>query len=1184
MAGTFTATGSYSNLTRLELEQLRRADYAAGGKALTIGDSGLLPEGTVGKGSVNAEPFYSTPTLTLAEINSLTPPQEPGKYIQQFVSFYGNATVCATWFGPTEVTSQFYTGVTAAQLVAPDQLTDPNASFITNGVQPGDVLLVGDAPWSSALIASVDSETQVTATSISSGGSWGTQGIAAWQIIRPGVSQLFAVPGSGPLGQEQTFLFVTPDSTLHSNPGPSTDSINADRITNLVPPKFGKDSTVDRADAVYPSPAPQLGADKLGYRVVLYPDDGTGTGPDMSSPITSLNPVIDPSIPAADQRMTIDYAAGVLRFSCAPAVGGDIKVAGGVNGTTGRLNLYAVFFGFYKDIYTSQSAAKLYVPQSGQRQAARVEYDGSKWAFVGQGVAADSGVSLALNGNTSHDNQIGVAESPQFAKSLVEAINDKAAYITCGDGTLSFGDFSGATAIEDAFTFLTTTPNAAWQSVTIYLKPGSYQIASTVTVPAGKEIRLRGQSRETVTVDCSSNPTEAFLVTATGQLILEDVRLDYTSGNGIVVNGSLRARGVYFHNVPLLFTDCQPYEEVGALSEAHPAVAICKDCEFNNASGADTQIIVTQTSGVVKGFFFRDSTFFGNATGQAICKITTNAPGASTEVNGVFFEHCQITIQTCASTSSTVISTASGVVNIDPASSVDLFYVDNINVIDCDVASSSGNNLHNTILLNVSPLPYNAVTNTPRATIGTVRIAGGTWSVPASRGSDFTPFFLCCLNPIVERVRFIGGGTAADGYNIAPGYRGHGLYTDAQKWALRNPTEIATGAGQGFVTISAGGALLNSTPRAMRASGMTVRDITITNLHRQAGPAGAVTLFGPSLISGPALVDGVRVVNPAPGTAASMTNVPTYWIHLIPGGHATVNRGSKGYFRNIHFESSTNSLSTADDRWADLGIMVISLEGKIVVEDVCIIPSLINGTDPSFCAGISLALPWSSTDAAPLADLGPVVLNRGEVRNVFAGIYMTGVTSAASPLGPFYINNYRIVLNAALPVNVSNDPLRGILLGSGGAKLAGCHIRDTNVQTVARNGALFYSYHLSQPTWERKYPSSITNCRCYVDTGAGFLTAGYGGVYIETTNASSVPSVSLFGNKMMGKFGGFDNTPTNIRLARANNLALTDNTLSGGSNAFYQGAMTGHDTASGTQYRYVSGQPMVHNDALLFTP
>jgi hypothetical protein len=92
-----------------------------------------------------------------------------------------------------------------------------------------------------------------------------------------------------------------------------------------------------------------------------------GTGPDFDKPITSLNPIIDPSIPSADQRFTIDYKAGIVRFSCAPsnvpngAIQPDIKPVGGNGGcdlTTGRLNLYATFMAI-DDSFTKRSSEAL---------------------------------------------------------------------------------------------------------------------------------------------------------------------------------------------------------------------------------------------------------------------------------------------------------------------------------------------------------------------------------------------------------------------------------------------------------------------------------------------------------------------------------------------------------------------------------------------------------------------------------------------------------------------------------------------------------------------------------------------------------------------------------------------------------------------------------------------------------
>ncbi|NDC39886.1 MAG: hypothetical protein EBZ48_17945, partial [Proteobacteria bacterium] len=228
-----------------------------------------------------------------------------------------------------------------------------------------------------------------------------------YTILRPSAVQLFAVPGSGPTGQEQTFLAVRPSTTLHNALGPTTDQINQDRVLNLVPPTASGSLDRDRSDAVYGSPAPSLSCEGLGYRVVLYPDNGAGT-PDLTKPIASLNPVIDPAIPADDQRFTIDYRAGVIRFSCAPALGGDIKVAGGVNPTTGRLNLYAVFMAF-DQTQTQGTARGLYGVRTLNygREPARIVYDQTtdSWRLT-QNEQGDDLFTQAVGPDTDYRRQV----------------------------------------------------------------------------------------------------------------------------------------------------------------------------------------------------------------------------------------------------------------------------------------------------------------------------------------------------------------------------------------------------------------------------------------------------------------------------------------------------------------------------------------------------------------------------------------------------------------------------------------------------------------------------------------------------------------------------------------------------------------------------------------------------------
>lgn len=354
MAGTFTSTGAYSNLTRLELEQLRKADFFAGGKGLTIGDSGLLPEGVVGKGDINAEPYFTGPSVILDDVFTLTPPVRPGILLRTSAEIGDTATAeTVSWFGPT-LKLVGSVGTPSGSAI----WSDASVNFTVAGVLAGDLLLISESdptgPGGNNIrtvgTVSVVATTTLTLTNINNpNGPPGNtliidSGIYAYSVVRPSAVQLFAVPGSGPTGQEQTFLTVYPGAAINNQLGPTLEDINLNRLTGVVPPKFGLDSTVDRADSVYGSPAPRTSLNELGYRIVLYPDNGLGTGPDLTKPITSLNPIIDPAIPPGDQRLVIDYRAGIIRFSCAPQIGGNIKVSGGVNATTGRLNLYAVFW------------------------------------------------------------------------------------------------------------------------------------------------------------------------------------------------------------------------------------------------------------------------------------------------------------------------------------------------------------------------------------------------------------------------------------------------------------------------------------------------------------------------------------------------------------------------------------------------------------------------------------------------------------------------------------------------------------------------------------------------------------------------------------------------------------------------------------------------------------------------
>src|SRR5580692_6593826 len=139
MAGSFVPTGSFSNLTRVQLEQLRKADFFAGSKALTVGDSGVNNDGTsftaVGPGNINAEQFFTQQSTLLDDVYGLTPDPSPGPGVITESQIGGLIQSETTqWYGPTRITNGIAHGFTATSIVG-----GPGA-FIS--VHAGDILLI----------------------------------------------------------------------------------------------------------------------------------------------------------------------------------------------------------------------------------------------------------------------------------------------------------------------------------------------------------------------------------------------------------------------------------------------------------------------------------------------------------------------------------------------------------------------------------------------------------------------------------------------------------------------------------------------------------------------------------------------------------------------------------------------------------------------------------------------------------------------------------------------------------------------------------------------------------------------------------------------------------------------------------------------------------------------------------
>ena len=950
MPATYLPVGTFSNLTRLQLEQLRRGDYTAGGKALTIGDSGLLPEGVVGPGAVNAEPFYTTPTLTLSEVRSITPPTRPGQLLIKQTYFYP-AGLGGSWVGPTLMgaISGSTTTTTAGAI-----LTDTTAGFIVGGIQAGDLVLIhistGGGDNFAVGVVSVVGVTTLTCTGIMVAGApaatfVGTT-VTHYSVVRPTAVQLFAVPGSGPLGQEQTFLCCTPASTLHVNVGPTTDQINADRIRDIIQPKYALNSSVDRADSVYAAPAPHTDLSSLGYRIVLYPDDGTGTGPNLSAPITALNPVIDPAISADDQRVTVDYAAGTIRFSCAPALGGQIKVAGGTKAATGRLNLYAVYWTNQQVSPTAiaSSAAGLYRAlgtATTDPPSAQMIWDAgtSTWKFgvhsLLSGTTSQSWVSLGGNVALADADLHVMETAAPTLTSLVKKAN--AIGVTCGDGVTSFGDFNGADAITQAITYWTTLSFAAL-SLEIHLKPGSYTCGvDGIVVPALGALTIRGDGAKGTTITCTGGGAgRNVLVNLRANLTLDNVSILLGSGGGYLsVLGSIRANACFFSRCSFEFIDSIAHMCASA-GQLSPHLMLMQDCEFDNVLGNASRpyIITVSTAGAVtsmQGFVLRDCTLRGDVTGAALMTVFSGATVCT--VSGVLFDRCSLQPQGVASFSATVINDWGGIFYVDPLGSTDKLTVTDVVFDQCTVTPV--NTAANIVFLHLSPVSVNATGVAARVYIGKVTIRDTTFTMPTGRGCAFAPFFLMCFYPVIENVTITFGQQISDTWNVAPGYRGNGVYTNGQKWALDGGTAGISNAQSAGVTIAAWGPVMDPTYAA--ETGMVIHGLQISHTHRKS-TSGDLVLVTPDINSKPVDIQGIILRDCLPGDANN-TTVPNCRLYIRPGGALYYTCGTNGIIRDIVCvpTSGTTGMVAQGDVWStDTFVGIEGQRGGIHIEGVTV--------------------------------------------------------------------------------------------------------------------------------------------------------------------------------------------------------------------------------------------------------
>lgn len=279
--------------------------------------------------------------------------------------------------------------------------------------------------------------------------------------------------------------------------------------------------------------------------------------------------------------------------------------------------------------------------------------------------------------------------------SLMKVLNNRV-IMTCGDGTTTFGDFEGSTAVHDAVSFWIT--NNAAESAIIYVKAGIYTFSTKLTLPAGRRLTIIGVSSrddaagaDAVEFVNSTAGDEVFtLSSSTGsELHIENVSFTRDTGDeAVLVNTGLCS--LYMRNCR--FTD-QSLSIVGTSNHSQGGDMVhLQRCYFDCSGVAGNAPISFSSSAsvAVRGMLFDDCYFANNTTRAAIRVI---AGGTATwYLRKVLFNRCHFSLVGCSvTTGNPTTGSQTGVMSLEPDNTAGSPYVEDIEFRDCLVFSSSGN-------------------------------------------------------------------------------------------------------------------------------------------------------------------------------------------------------------------------------------------------------------------------------------------------------------------------------------------------------------------------------------------------------------------------------------------------------------------------------------------------------------
>lgn len=733
--------------------------------------------------------------------------------------------------------------------------------------------------------------------------------------------------------------------------------------------------------------------------------------------------------------------------------------------------------------------------------------------------------------------------------------------VTCGDGTNSFGDFSGPNALQLALAYIATYVSTSI-SFRIQVKRGNYVVSAgngNIQIPAGVTVVLEGEQGATTTVSSTDGTSPIMFVGAGSLVVLRDIRFQ-RSGPGAAIpidfgaGSAIYARDSSFANCVLTMTD--------------PVFYKLYRCTFLNSGTGNTlgAIQLTLNDGAVHdGPFIAEDCDIRSGDDSPVLRIRAQSAATPlTHVDNIFFERCKIQLRSTTVTSGRLTGNC-GVLDLDPNGTdarSPTFTGVNIRHImwrDCNVTANVGAGAIS-ILAHIIPRANGTVGGATWMNIVRLTIDGGRWICPSS-SSTFTPFVIAG----------VGGANFANVTGTYGPDRG-GTYISRMVYGYTGTAAVDYGIATSEMVdyFSNGGAISPDTwaSFAVQSSITEIRDMRFVN-PSQLSTAGDMMLVREILD-----VDGIRFENYKAGGGGA---APDHRLRIRPGTFSNAT-GCYARIRNVVL----TGVNAPSGDWASDGIIFVEPwfngsdedGGYTTIED-CTISGFTAGGAPTAASGIYYFVngadqyfPSSPRDAKNFT------IRDNEIAECSEGINITAGNSGQS------------IYNLRVEGNHIHSCGSGFSLGISVGATCNSVIFDGN-RVVGCSGNPTVSFFIGGWSNGGVNEGAFVICTNNVVAGNGTATAAQIQIFPATGAGenNNYPRGICQGNvcKISGLMGTIQLRNTNgAGVAAAIPTPANRDNLS--TSVAMRGVETGHSTVNANEYTFVDGSVMIHNMAFLETP